>query len=195
MSATPTPPPVSPGLKLALELGPLLLLVGVTLKFGLVVAAIPFAAASLISTVALYRLQRKLNVVLLVSTLAVVAFAGLTWAFDDPLFIKLKVTFASAAIGLGMLIGVALGRQPLRALLDSALQLDDAGWRKLTVRFAALFLVMAALNEVVRRSVDDEGYVIAKLALFFPLPLVFMLAQAPLIRRHSIEAPPDAEES
>lgn len=185
----PSPPALSPGLKFALELGPLVILLGVTMKFGLVQAAIPFAVASLLATAVLYKLQRKVNLILIVSTIAVAGFAALTWYYNDSTFLKLKVTFATGAIGLVLLVGGWLGRQPLRAIFDTALQLDDEGWRKLNLRFALFFLAMAASNEVVRRVVDDEGYVIAKLAVFFPLPIVFMLTQLPLIKRHSIEAP------
>jgi intracellular septation protein len=183
----PAPAPLSPGLKFALELGPLLVLVAVTLKFGLVTAAAPFAVASVIATAMLYRLQRKVNWLLIASTLAVVTFAALTWWFDDATFLKLKVTFASAAIGLALLVGQALGKQPLRSMFDSALQLDEEGWRKFTRRFGVFFLFMAATNEVVRRLVSDEGYAVAKLAVFFPLPLLFMLTQLPLLKRHALE--------
>jgi len=186
-----SPPALSPGLKFALELGPLVVLLVVTLKFGLVMAAIPFAVASLIATAVLYKLQRKVNLILVVSTLAVAGFAALTWFYNDATFLKLKVTFATGAIGLALLVGGLAGRQPLRAIFDTAFQLDDAGWRTLNLRFAIFFLCMAAANEVVRRVVDDEGYVIAQLAVFFPLPIVFMLTQMPLIKRHSIEPPAD----
>lgn len=182
----PAPPPLSPNLKLALELGPLLILVAITLRSSLVNAALPFAAASVVSTAVLYKLQRKVNWILVVSTLGVVAFAGLAWWFEDAVFLKLKVTIVSAGMGAWLLIALALGKQPLRGLFESALQLDDEGWRKFSLRFGLFFLAMAGANEVVRRVVDDEGYAIAKLALFFPLPIVFMLTQLPLIKRHSL---------
>jgi hypothetical protein len=35
--------------------------------------------------------------------------------------------------------------------------------------------------------VSDEGYAVAKLAVFFPLPLLFMLTQLPLLKRHALE--------
>lgn len=188
----PSPPPPSkapplkaPRWKFALEIGPLLVLIVVTMKYGLVAAAIPFAVTSVIATAVLYRLQGKLNVVLVFSTLAVVVFAALTWWLDDALFLKLKITIVSALLGLGLLLGSALGKQPLRALFDSALPLDDTGWRKLGWRFGAFFLAMAAINEVVRRVVDDNGYAVAKLVLFFPLPIAFMLTQLPLLKRHA----------
>lgn len=188
----PAPPPLSPAVKLGLELGPLVVLLTITMRSGLVQAALPFAIASVIATALLYRLQRKVNWILVVSTIGVVAFAGLTWWFDDADFIKLKITVVSAGLGAWLLIALALGKQPLRGLFESALQLDDEGWRKFSLRFGLFFLVMAGTNEVVRRMVDDEGYAIAKLAVFFPLPLVFMLTQLPLIKRHSL-APPETD--
>lgn len=184
--------PISPGLKLALEIGPLVLLVVGVRKWGLVYAALPFAVASVIATAVLYRLQGKLNALLVFSTIAVVVFAGLTWWSNDATFLKLKITIVSALVGAVLLGGTLLGKQPLRALFDGALPLDPAGWRKLGLRFGAFFLAMAALNEVVRRLVDDQGYADAKLWLFFPLPVVFMLTQLPLLKRHAVGegAPP-----
>ncbi len=185
----PAPAPISPSVKLGLELGPLVVLVAITMRSGLVRAALPFAIASVLSTAILYHLQRKVNWVLVVSTIAVVGFAALTWWFDDSSFLKLKVTIVSACMGVWLLVARALGKQPLRTLFDSAMQLDDEGWSKFTLRFGLFFLAMAAANEVVRRVVDDEGYAIAKLALFFPLPIVFMATQLPLIKRHSSPQP------
>lgn len=192
-ASAPAPKPaLTPNLKFALEIGPLLLLVGVTVKYGLVAAAIPFAVASVLATAVLYRLQGKVNLVLVFSTLAVVVFAGLTWWSNDPTFLKLKVTIVSALLGCALLIGVALGKQPLRVLFDGALRLDPPGWRALGLRFGWFFLAMAGLNEVVRRVVDDQSYAIAKLALFFPLPIVFMLLQLPLLKRHALPTDGDA---
>ncbi len=185
----PEPAPISPSVKLGLELGPLVVLVAITMRAGLVKAALPFAIASVLSTAILYRLQRKVNWILVVSTIAVAGFAALTWWFDDSSFLKLKVTIVSACMGLWLLVARALGKQPLRTLFESAMQLDEPGWSKFTLRFGLFFLAMAATNEVVRRVVDDEGYAIAKLALFFPLPIVFMATQLPLIKRHSLPAP------
>jgi intracellular septation protein A len=72
------PAPLSPWLKFALHVGPLLVLVAVTIEADLVTAAAPFAVASVIATAVLYRLQRKLSRWLIASTLAVVILAALT---------------------------------------------------------------------------------------------------------------------
>jgi intracellular septation protein len=181
------PAPLSPWLKFALHVGPLLVLVAVTIEADLVTAAAPFAVASVIATAVLYRLQRKLSRWLIASTLAVVILAALTWWFGDAGVFELRGTLASAAMGLVLLIGLALGRQPLRVVLDDELELDDEGWRKLTLRLGLFLLFVAAANEVARRMVSDEGYAVARTLMSLPLAIVFLLTQLPLLKRHALE--------
>ena len=47
------------------------------------------------------------------------------------------------------------GRPFLKLLLGEAFNLTEEGWRKLSVRWALFFLVLAALNELVWRSFSE----------------------------------------
>ena len=69
-------------------------------------------------------------------------------------------------------------------MLDSALHLDEAGWRKLTFRWGIFFFVLAGLNEVVWRTQSDVFWAGFKVFGTMPLTLLFALSQVPLILRH-----------
>jgi len=181
------PVPLSRWLKLTLNVGPLLVLVAVASKSGLLTATAPFAVASLIAMAVLYRLQRKLSRWLVASTLAVVISAALIWWFGDAGVKELKGTLVPAALGLVMLVGQALGRQPMRCVLDDELQLDDEGWRTLTLRFGLFLLFVAAANEVMRRTLSDGDSWFGRELMGIPLSIVFMLTQLPLLKRHGLE--------
>ncbi len=53
--------------------------------------------------------------------------------------------------------------------------LTEEGWRKLTLRWAAFFIVMAVLNELVWRTQTTDFWVSFKLFGFTPLTFVFAL--------------------
>jgi intracellular septation protein len=50
------------------------------------------------------------------------------------------------------------------------------------------FLVLAALNEIVRRSVSTDTWVGFKTFGIPPLTVLFTLAQLPLLQRHELPA-------
>ena len=89
-----------------------------------------------------------------------------------------------------LLGGLALGKPLLPILLDTALHLDEDGWRKLTLRWGLFFFVLAALNEVVWRTQSDVFWAGFKVFGTMPLTLLFALSQVPLIMKH--EARPAA---
>jgi intracellular septation protein len=130
---------------------------------------------------------RRIPMMPLVSALIVFVFGGLTLYLQDETFIKLKPTIIYALFAAILLGGMLLGRSLLALVLDSVFQLDDDGWRKLTLRWGIFFLVMALLNEVVWRSVSTDAWVAFKTFGFLPLTVVFALAQTPLIMRHNAD--------
>jgi intracellular septation protein len=73
--------------------------------------------------------------------------------------------------------------------MESALELDDAGWRKLTLRFAIFFAVVAAINEVVWRTQSTDLWIDFKVFGIIGLNVLFILTQLPLIMRHQIKQP------
>ena len=90
-----------------------------------------------------------------------------------------------------LLGGLLFGRSLLALVLETVLQLDEEGWRKLTLRWGLFFFVLAALNEVVWRTQTQDFWVAFKVWGVMPLTMAFALAQTPLILKHEIK-PADA---
>jgi intracellular septation protein len=181
---------LSPGLKLATELGPLVVFFAGNAKLGIYWGTGLFMAAMVVAIAISWAVERKVAVMPLVTLGFVLVFGGLTIALQDEQLIKLKVTFVNLLFGLILLGGLAFGKPLLRHVLDASMQLTHEGWRALTLRWGLYFLALAALNELVWRNSSTDAWVAFKSFGILPLTVVFMLTQMPLIKRTSVE--PDA---
>ena len=179
--------------KLALELGPLVLFfvgnaygdrLGFAESHRIFAATGLFMAATLVSLAVHYTLVRRLPIMPLVSAAVVLVFGGLTLVLQDELFIKLKPTVVNTLFGVSLLAGLYWRKPLLAIVLDSMLDLTETGWRKLTLRWALFFFVLAALNEIVWRSQTTDVWVKFKVFGIMPLTIAFALAQMPLILRY-----------
>ncbi len=183
-----------PLLKLALEFGPLAVffvanaygdrLLGVAPDRRIFAATGVFIAATLLALALMWLLTRKIAIMPLISAVVVTVFGGLTLLLDDALFIKIKPTIVNTLFGLILLGGLAFGKSLLSIVLDSVMQLDETGWRKLTFRWALFFFLLAIINEVVWRTQTTDVWVAFKVWGVMPLTIAFALAQTPLILRH-----------
>lgn len=181
---------LNPVLKLALDLGPLLLFFVANSRYGIFIATAVFMVAVLAALAVAYALTRHIAVMPLVTAVVVMVFGGLTLMLHDELFIKLKPTIIYVLFGVILLVGLALGKPLLGAVFDSVFNLTHEGWRKLTLRWAVFFLVLAVLNEVVWRTQSTDFWVSFKVFGVVPLTLIFGALQYPLIRKY--EAPGEA---
>lgn len=146
-----------------------------------------FMVATLLALVIGWVLERRLPVMPLVSGVFVVFFGGLTLVLADETFIKLKPTLVNTLFAVILFGGLLTGRSLLKHLFGSAVQLTDIGWRKLTLRWAVFFVVLAVLNEVVWRNFTTDFWVSFKLFGIMPLTFLFAAAQTPLFLREQIE--------
>jgi intracellular septation protein len=189
--------PVNPLVKLALEFGPLAIFFfvnsygdrwfGVADDRRIFVATGIFIAASLIALALSKIVMNHLPRMAIVNAVVVTVFGGLTLALDDAFFIKVKPTIVNTLFGCVLLGGLLFGRSLLALVLDSVLQLDEEGWRRLTLRWGLFFFVLAALNELVWRTQSQDFWVAFKVWGVMPLTMIFALAQTPLILRHEIK--------
>jgi intracellular septation protein len=83
---------LNPLLKLALDLGPLVLFFLVNARLGIFYATGVFMMAVLVALVVSYALIRRLPAMTIVSAVIVTVFGGLTIVLADETFIKLKPT-------------------------------------------------------------------------------------------------------
>jgi intracellular septation protein len=179
-----TQPQLNPLLKLTLDIGPLILFFAANARFGIYVATGTFMVAIVIALGVSYALTRRLPVMPLVTAVIVLVFGGLTLALHDDLFIKLKPTIIYVLFGSVLLGGLAFRKPLLGMVFDSVFNLTEEGWRKLTVRWALFFFVLAVLNELVWRTQTTDFWVSFKLFGVVPLTLLFGALQIPLLTKY-----------
>lgn len=174
-------------LKMALEVGPLLLFFVTNAKFGIFTATAVFMVAIVIALTYSYVKLKHIPTLPLVTGVVVLVFGGLTLYLEDEMFIKIKPTIVNTLFSLVLFGGLAFKKSYLKSVLDTALSLDDEGWRKLTWRWAWFFLLLAVINEAVWRTQTTDMWVNFKVFAIMPLTVVFSFTQLPLIFRHQIE--------
>jgi len=177
-------PPINPWLKLALEIGPLVLFFVANSRFGIYAATGIFMVAVIAALAVSYALTRKLPMMPVVSAAVVVVFGGLTLLLQDETFIKVKPTIIYGLFGAVLIGGLAFGKPLIAVVFDQMFNLTPEGWRKLTLRWAVFFIASAVLNEIVWRNVSTDTWVSFKLFGMMPLTFVFAALQMPLMNRH-----------
>jgi len=186
MAATPKTQ-LNPFLKVALDLGPLLLFFFANSRYGIFVATGTFMVAVLAALAASYVMTRQLPIMPVVTAIIVVVFGGLTLVLHNDLFIKIKPTILYALFGAVLLGGLWFGKSFLGIVFDSLFHLTDEGWRKLTLRWAIFFLALAILNEIVWRNASTDVWVNFKVFGVLPLTFLFGALQYPLLRKYAAE--------
>jgi len=128
---------------------------------------------------------------------AALVFGGLTLAFHDPRFLKVKPTVMNLAFAAVMFGGLILRRHPLKLLLGDAFDMPDQAWRGLTLRYGVFFAALAAANEAVWRTQSDSVWVLFRFPGLMVLTLAFSLLQAPFLMKHlkggEVPPPPPPE--
>jgi intracellular septation protein len=120
----------------------------------------------------------------LITAIVVGVFGGLTLWLEDETFIKMKPTIVNALIAGVLIGGLAFGKPLLKHVLGAAWHMNEVGWRVLTGRFAAFFVLLACLNELVWRTQSTDFWVNFKVFGLIGLTFLFVLAQIPLINRY-----------
>jgi intracellular septation protein len=182
-------------LKLAIELGPLLVFFGTNAAAGIYAGTAAFMAATLVSLVAAWFSYHKLPIMPIVSGVIVLVFGGLTLYLRDETFIKLKPTIVYTMFAALLVAGLLWKKPMLELLFGPVFTLTEEGWRKLTIRWALFFAAMAVVNELVWRNVSTDAWVSFKAFGFLPLTFLFAIAQVPLMQRHGQEPPEQGKDA
>lgn len=189
--------PISPGLKLALELGPIaaffagyvalkdrVFSLGGTEYDGFIVVTAAFIPVMLLTTGILWRLTGRLSRMQVATVALVVVFGGLSVWLNDERFFKMKPTVIYLLFAALLGAGLWRGQSWLRLVMEEALPLSPEGWMILTRRLALFFAGLALANEAVWRLMSTEAWVNFKtFGLTFAM-FAFFMAQGQLLKRH-----------
>lgn len=199
MTAGTKPRELSPGVRMAIDFGPLaVFFIANSLApepkiLKVLMATTAFMVATGIAMLVSRIKAGRISPMLWITGILVLFFGGLTLWFRDDTFIKMKPTIVYAMFAVILGFGLATGRPLLRMLLESAYPgLNDTGWRKLTLNWVGFFAFMAVLNEAVWRTQSWDFWVGFKLWGAVPLTMLFALINIPMLLRHGLSDGKDA---
>lgn len=172
-------------MKLLVDYGPLAAFLVAYYLGGIMAATAAVMVATILVLILAWVVERRLAAMPLVTGVLVLVFGGLTLLLADETFIKMKPTLVYLLFTAVLLVGTALGKEPLKLIMGGFVRLTPAGWRGLGFRWAGFFLVMAALNEAVWRTQSTEAWVNFKVFGLIALTIAFSLTQLPYMRRHA----------
>lgn len=190
--------PISNGLKLGLELGPVILffiaytklkdqsfdLFGTSYQGFIIVTAL-FIPVLLATTGFLWWRTGKLSKMQLMTAILVVGLGGLGIWFNDERFFKMKPTALYLIFAAILGFGLMRGESYLQYVMEDAMPLKRQGWMIFTRRLALFFAALAITNEVVWRTMSTETWVTFKTFVLSGIMFVFILSQMRLFTRYA----------
>ncbi|MGI9371951.1 MAG: inner membrane-spanning protein YciB [Hyphomicrobiales bacterium] len=183
---------IHPGIKLLIDIGPLLLFFVVDRIAGIFWACGTVMAASAIAVITQYVLTKEIPILPGVTALFVLVFGGLTLFLGDENFVKMEVSITNALCGALLLGGLAFRKSLLKIAFGEVAELPDNAWKKLTFRMGIFLLSIAILNEMARAYLSTDDWVFFRVYGILGLSALFFALQAPMLREYMLEA--DTEE-
>jgi intracellular septation protein len=141
-------------------------------------------AGSAVALAVGFAVERRLAPIPALAGGAALVFGGLSLFFHDPRVLKVKPTVMNSLFGIGLLVGQAMGKNPLKLFLGDSFEMPPAVWRRLTLNYVGLFFGLAVLNEVIWRTQTDSTWVLFRFPGMMILTLIFSLAHGPLLMKH-----------
>lgn len=134
---------------------------------------------------------KKIDLMLWISLVLVVVLGGATVWFHNETFIKWKPTGLHWAMALTLWISqAAFGKNLIKAMLGSELQLPDAIWLRLNRAWVLFFAVMGVVNLYVAYNFSTSAWANFKVFGVTGLIVLFTLGQGLYLGKH---LPPEEE--
>ena len=179
-----------PIIKFVADFGPLLIFF--TIYFNgennLKEAIPPFVIATLIALIVVYFLEKKIPIVPLASGIIITLFGGLTLYFDNKIFFYMKPTIINLLFAGVLFFGKYFTKKPLlKVFFQTAMNLENEGWKKLNDRWIIFFILVAFLNEIVWRTQTEAFWVNFKVWGLLPISFLFAASQISLINKYKLK--------
>jgi intracellular septation protein len=148
----------------------------------------PFVAATLVSLIVVYFLEKRIPMVPLTSGILITLFGGLTIYFDNKVFFYYKPTVINLLFAGVLFFGKYFtDKLLLKKFFNNSLNLEDEGWKKLNNRWIGFFIFIALLNAAVVETQSEMFWVNFKVWGLFPISFLFIALQIPLINKHKLK--------
>jgi len=179
-----------PIIKLAADFGPLLIffIIYFNNENDLKVAIPPFIVATFISLIVIYLLEKRIPMVPLTGGILITLFGGLTLYFDNKIFFYMKPTIINLLFAGILFFGKYFTEKPLlKIFFQTAMKLENEGWKKLNNRWIGFFIFVAILNEIVWRTQSEAFWVNFKVWGLLPISFIFAASQISLINKYKLK--------
>lgn len=172
-------------MKILFDLFPVLLFF-VAYRFSDIYTATGVAIAATIVQIGwAYFVRRKIEPMMWFTLAVVLIFGTLTLVLHNPTFIKWKPTVLYWGMAAGIAISLLFfGRNPLRSMLGTQLELPATVWTRLTWSWIGFFTVMGTLNLIVAYQFSERTWVNFKAFGGIALMLIFVIAQSLMLSRY-----------
>lgn len=192
----------SPGIKAALEFGPLLAFfagylmlkdrvftIAGTEYSGFIIITAAFIPLLAVTTYLLYRITGQLSKMQILTLVLVAVMGGLTIWFNDERFFKMKPTIIYGLFASVLGFGLLQKKSYLQIVMSEVLPLKSEGWMILTRRVTFLFIGLAVLNELVWRNFSTDAWVNFKTFGLSIGVFAFFMLQGKLFQEYGVEEP------
>ncbi len=171
-------------MRFLIDFFPILLFFGAYKLHDIYVGTAVLMAATVLQSVIIYALDRKLQTMQKATLALVLVFGALTLGLHDERFIKWKPTVLYAGMALGLAAALwGWQKNLLQLLLGSQLRLPARVWGRLTVAWIAYFVFMAASNAYVALFYSTEAWMDFKL-WGYVFPVLFIIGQGLYVAPH-----------
>jgi len=171
-------------MRFLIDFFPILLFFGAYKLHDIYVGTAVLMAATVLQSVIIYALDRKLQTMQKATLALVLVFGALTLGLHDERFIKWKPTVLYAGMALGLAAALwGWQKNLLQLLLGSQLRLPARVWGRLTVAWIAYFVFMAASNAYVALFYSTEAWMDFKL-WGYAFPVLFIVGQGLYVAPH-----------
>jgi len=179
------------GMRLALDLGPLVVyfIAFAATAHNIYIATALFMAVTAVAMVVSLVRYGKISPIQIFSAVMVLILGGLTIWLHKDWIIKIKPTIYYVTVTSVLVWGMITGRPTLQMVLGQAYPgLNEEGWRLLTRNWAFFFFALAVANEIVWRNSTTAFWLGYKLWGSMPATLVFAACNVPMLMRHGLAA-------
>ncbi len=145
--------------------------------YDIYVATAVLMAATVVQTLIIYQMDRKVSTMQKATLGMILAFGALTLYLHDERFIKWKPSVLYLAIAIALAVAVWVFKKSfLKIMLGAQIELPDRVWMRLNVAWILYSLFMAVVNGYVALNFSTEAWVDFKL-WGYVFPLAFLVAQ------------------
>lgn len=168
-------------LNILIEFGPIILFAICFHLIGPFNATAILMLTTVISTVVIYRLEKRIPYITLYITFLTILFGYITLYKHNVNFLQIRDSVYDFTLAGTLLVGLLFNSLLLKIALKSYLELKDAAWRHFTHLWIMFFFINGLTNEFVRQTFSISDWLVYKVVMIvITILFTFIALQATL---------------